>query len=54
RFLESMAQKYKNITLIDWYDEAKAHEDWFEEDETHLKDNGQVGYVAFIAQNVLK
>ena len=54
RFLESMAQKYKNITLIDWYDEAKEHEDWFEEDETHLKDNGQVGYVAFIAQNVLK
>lgn len=54
RFLSKMADEYKNITLIDWYDLGKEHEDWFEEDHVHLKQEGQIGYTALIAQNVLK
>ena len=54
RFLSKMADEYKNITLIDWYDLGKEHEDWFEEDHVHLKQEGQIGYTTLIAQNVLK
>lgn len=54
RFLSKMADEYKNITLIDWYDLGKQHEDWFEEDHVHLKQEGQIGYTALIAQTILK
>ena len=54
RFLSKMADEYKNITLIDWYDLGKGHEDWFEEDHVHLKQEGQIGYTALIAQTILK
>ena len=54
RFLSKMADEYKNITLIDWYDLGKEHEDWFEEDHVHLKQEGQIGYTALIAQTILK
>ena len=54
RFLSKMADEYNNITLIDWYDLGKEHEDWFEEDHVHLKQEGQIGYTALIAQTILK
>ena len=54
RFLSKMADEYKNITIIDWYDLGKEHEDWFEEDHVHLKQEGQIGYTALIAQTILK
>lgn len=54
RFLSKMADEYKNITLIDWYDLGREHEDWFEEDHVHLKQEGQIGYTALIAQTILK
>lgn len=54
RFLSKMADEYKNITLIDWYDLGKEHEDWFEKDHVHLKQEGQIGYTALIAQTILK
>ncbi len=48
-----MAEKYDNITLIDWYSESVNHEEWFREDSVHPDENGLTAYVSLIAKAIL-
>jgi peptidoglycan/LPS O-acetylase OafA/YrhL len=48
-----MAEKYDNITLIDWYGESVNHEEWFREDSVHPDENGLTAYVSLIAKAIL-
>ncbi|GGC77129.1 acyltransferase family protein [Enterococcus wangshanyuanii] len=52
--LDNMKTKYKNLTVIDWYNYSNAHEDWFYEDRVHPNVDGQVKYSNFIAKEILK
>lgn len=52
--LTKMAEKYKNITLIDWYSLSNNHEDWFYEDRVHPNTDGMVYYCQLVSQTILK
>lgn len=52
--LDNMKKKYKNLTVIDWYNFSNAHEEWFYEDRVHPNVDGQVKYSNFIAKEILK
>ena len=52
--LEKAAERYSNVTLIDWYTESNEHEDWFLDDHVHLNEIGRMNYTAFLAKNILK
>lgn len=51
--LTAMAKKYKNLTVIDWYDYSNAHEDWFYDDRVHPNVDGRLKYTNFIAKAIL-
>lgn len=51
--LQKMAEKYDNMTLIDWYDTSNAYEDWFYEDRVHPNPDGMVQYCKLIAKSIL-
>ncbi len=53
RMLEKMADKYDNMTLIDWYDLSNNQESWFYEDRVHPNPDGMVEYVKLVAQTIL-
>ncbi|WP_430610153.1 acyltransferase family protein [Enterococcus sp. DIV0876] len=53
RMLEKMAEKYDNMTLIDWYDLSNSQESWFYEDRVHPNPDGMVEYVKLVAQTIL-
>ncbi|OTN77597.1 hypothetical protein A5886_002697 [Enterococcus sp. 8G7_MSG3316] len=53
RMLERMAEKYDNMTLIDWYDLSNSQESWFYEDRVHPNPDGMVEYVKLVAQTIL-
>ncbi|GCF94042.1 acyltransferase [Enterococcus florum] len=52
--LARMADQYKNITLIDWYDHSLNQDSWFYEDQVHPNDEGMVHYGSFIAKAILQ
>lgn len=52
--LAKMAKKYDNLTLIDWYDASKDHEDWFYEDRVHPNELGVQQYTSLVAKTILK
>ena len=54
RLLNQAAQKYHNLTIIDWYGYSKAHKSWFYQDETHPNINGSKYYSAFIVKTIIK
>jgi Predicted acyltransferases len=51
--LEKMAEKYKNVTLVDWYGLSNDHEEWFLDDHVHPNDIGRIHYTALLAKNIL-
>ncbi|MGC6770148.1 acyltransferase family protein [Enterococcus sp. LJL128] len=51
--LESMTNKYKNLTIIDWYSLSKDHDEWFYEDLVHPNIDGQVEYAQLIAKSLV-
>ncbi|WP_321382763.1 acyltransferase family protein [uncultured Enterococcus sp.] len=51
--LNTMTEKYKNLTLIDWYGFSKDHDEWFYEDLVHPNVDGQVQYAQFIAKSLI-
>ncbi|MBP1047696.1 acetyltransferase [Enterococcus sp. BWM-S5] len=51
--LSSMAEKYPNVTIIDWYDFSKDHDEWFYEDLVHPNVDGQIQYAQFIAKAIV-
>lgn len=52
--LTKMANKYDNLTLIDWYDLSNAQDDWFYEDRVHPNPDGMVQYCKLISQTILQ
>ena len=54
RMLERMAEKYDNMTLIDWYDLSNDQESWFYEDRVHPNPDGMDQYVKLVAQTILQ
>ncbi|MFD1431386.1 acyltransferase family protein [Lacticaseibacillus yichunensis] len=51
--LASEAKKYPNLTVIDWYDYAKSHRDWFYDDLVHMNPTGNPYYASLIAKAIL-
>lgn len=52
--LEKMADKYDNMTLIDWYDLSNEHEEWFYEDRVHPNPDGMLQYCTLVSQAILQ
>ena len=52
--LTSMAKKYKNLTIIDWYDYSINHNEWFYEDGTHINPDGLTNYVKLMVDSLIK
>lgn len=48
------AQKYKNLTVIDWYDYSKDHPEWFYEDQVHPNEEGDIYYTSLITKALVK
>jgi len=49
-----MADKYKRVTLIDWYSLSNENNQWFREDQVHPTDVGRVEYTSLLAKEILK
>lgn len=52
--LKFMQKKYKNLTVIDWYNYSNEHEEWFYEDRVHPNLDGSLKYSEFISKAILK
>jgi hypothetical protein len=52
--LNEAAGKYKNLTVIDWYDMSQGHTDWFYGDNVHPNPEGSMYYTSFVAKEILK
>lgn len=52
--LQQMADKYDNLTLIDWYQAANDHPEWFYDDSVHVNGEGRAAYASLVAQSLLK
>lgn len=50
---KKMADKYKRVTLIDWYDLSNENNNWFREDQVHPTDVGRVEYTSLLAKKML-
>ncbi len=53
QLLEKIANKYKNVTLINWYEVSQGQTAWFEEDQVHPNETGLIDYTNLIAQTIL-
>lgn len=53
QLLAKVANKYPNVTLIDWYQLSQGQTSWFEEDQVHPNETGLVDYTNLIAQTIL-
>ncbi len=51
-YLQQVAQKHSNITLIDWYSLIKDHPEWLWDDGIHPNDEGCVQYANLIQQSI--
>ncbi len=51
--LAKMADRYSNLTIVDWYDFSNAHDDWFYEDRVHPNTDGADQYANYISRAVL-
>lgn len=48
--LAGAAERYNNVTLIDWFSLSANHDDWFDGDGTHLTEEAALIYTDMIAQ----
>ncbi len=51
-YLQQLAQKHSNITIIDWYSLIKDHPEWLWDDGIHPNDEGSVQYANLIQQSI--
>ncbi|GMG60794.1 acyltransferase family protein [Tetragenococcus halophilus] len=51
---KKMNDKYKRITLVDWYDLSNENTNWFREDQVHPTDVGRVEYTSLLAKKILE
>lgn len=52
--LKNAAKKYKNLTIIDWYNDSQNHTDWFYSDNIHPYGEGATQYTKLIMTNLTK
>ena len=52
--IKDAAKKYHNIIVIDWYDLASKHPNWFYGDGTHPNPTGSKYYSAFITKTIVE
>lgn len=52
--LDNAKKRYPNLTVIDWYDVAKKHGDWFYADQVHPNLEGNQQYVNLITKTLVK
>jgi len=52
--LDRYAEKYDNVTLIDWYSYSEGHDDWIYPDGEHLTPEGQPYYVDMITNAIAR
>lgn len=52
--ISRFAEKYDNVTLIDWYSYSEGHDDWIYPDGEHLTPEGQPYYVDMITNAIAK
>ncbi|MBA1394926.1 hypothetical protein EQ500_13815 [Lactobacillus sp. XV13L] len=52
--LKQAAKQTKNLYIIDWYQYAHQHPEWFFDDQVHTNDLGSKHYSYFIARQILK
>ena len=52
-FLQTAAQKYPNLKVIDWYGYSNSQASWFYSDQTHPNNTGELHYTAFVAKTIL-
>ncbi|QNQ80500.1 acyltransferase family protein [Lactobacillus sp. PV034] len=52
--IKAASKKYSNITVIDWYDLAAKHPNWFYGDGTHPNPTGSKYYSAYITKNIVE
>lgn len=52
--LNQQAHNFANLQIIDWYNYAQEHSNWFFEDHVHTNKKGSKHYSFFIAQQILK
>lgn len=50
--LNKIASKHDNVTVLDWYAASEGHDDWFEEDGTHLTAKGVKAYTKLIVDAI--
>lgn len=48
------SQKYKNLSVIDWYSYSANHNNWFYGDQTHPNVEGSKYYSTYITKEILK
>ncbi|CCI85366.1 acyltransferase family protein [Lactobacillus pasteurii] len=52
--LAQAGKKYKNLTIIDWYDYSASHPKWFYQDKTHPTVQGSKFYSTYIVNSIIK
>ena len=52
--IAAAAERYPNVTVIDWYGESEGHDEYFAGDGTHLTDEGAHAYIGLINQAIEK
>lgn len=51
--LKAGAKRYDNLEIIDWYQHAKDHPEWFAKDHVHPNTKGSPYYYTFVAKKLL-
>lgn len=46
--LDAAAERYGNVSVIDWYGASASHGDWFDGDGTHLNEEGAQAYIGMV------
>lgn len=52
RYLEELAKKHSNITIIDWYGAVSQHSEWLSDDGVHPNDLGVEEYAKLIRTSI--
>lgn len=51
--LAKMAQKYKNVTIVDWYSTTNGQTGWLYDDQVHPNETGAIEYTKLLANQML-
>lgn len=52
KYLEDMANKHSNVTIIDWYGAVSKHQEWLSDDGVHPNDLGVEEYAKLVRKSI--